>query len=279
VNAEFGGEKRQVLLDEAAKGRATLNNVPLGEIKLSLTSTKDGQQTTSKPVTYTVAESATIPGFLLQVTDDVQTLDEEKSPVEELKNSPTKPAAPERTNSPWTSLMNLLLGVVAVAGIGALVWYFAVKNPAKVKAGLGALGVNTDDVPAASQADDGPLYTGRKDEPMQKIVLDPANPGVINNPVMATPTGVVRLALPSGDVPLTDGTHEIGREAPAGIIVSDASVSRRHAAITRQGDVLTIADLGSTNGTYVNGIRVEADMTLHVGDEVRFGSVAVRVEG
>ena len=58
---------------------------------------------------------------------------------------------------------------------------------------------------------------------------------------------------------------------------SDPDVSRRHAEIqVSSGDIL-ISDLGSTNGTFVNGERIDQPRTLRDGDEVRIGAVVWRL--
>jgi pSer/pThr/pTyr-binding forkhead associated (FHA) protein len=56
-------------------------------------------------------------------------------------------------------------------------------------------------------------------------------------------------------------------------------VSREHALLIRTTSQLLLSDLGSTNGTFVNGERLNPDepQVLHSGDEVTFGSLTVRV--
>jgi len=51
----------------------------------------------------------------------------------------------------------------------------------------------------------------------------------------------------------------------------DLDSSTRHAAIVKTGDTYVLRDLGSTNGTFVNGERIESDRQLHDGDTLRFG--------
>jgi pSer/pThr/pTyr-binding forkhead associated (FHA) protein len=71
-----------------------------------------------------------------------------------------------------------------------------------------------------------------------------------------------------------DVTH-IGRSPSSGIVLDDASVSRRHALIARRGERTVILDDRSRNGVHVNGVRVgEAD--LHDGDTVVCGHVTLR---
>src|SRR3954451_10744754 len=63
----------------------------------------------------------------------------------------------------------------------------------------------------------------------------------------------------------------IGREG-CDVNLMDPEVSRHHAAIRDQGGSLAIEDLGSTNGTFVNGTRITAVTVLKPGDEVRLGN-------
>jgi pSer/pThr/pTyr-binding forkhead associated (FHA) protein len=58
----------------------------------------------------------------------------------------------------------------------------------------------------------------------------------------------------------------------------DLDVSARHAAIVRRADTFVIQDLGSRNGTFVNGTRITGDTPLHDGDVIGFGSKGPAVE-
>ena len=70
----------------------------------------------------------------------------------------------------------------------------------------------------------------------------------------------------------------VGRDAgPADVILEDAEVSRRHAAFSPVGAGLTVQDLGSTNGTFVNGTRVSGTVALETGDRVELGETAIEV--
>jgi hypothetical protein len=76
--------------------------------------------------------------------------------------------------------------------------------------------------------------------------------------------------LPPLTLPGT-GTIVIGRGQGADLRVSDADTSRRHAEITCSGSYFVIHDLGSTNGTWVNGSRVQ-ERALETGDRIEIGS-------
>lgn len=73
----------------------------------------------------------------------------------------------------------------------------------------------------------------------------------------------------------------IGREEGDILLAHDDLVSRQHAKVERRGDTLVLTDLGSTNGTFVNGIRLPAPHTLQPGDVIRIGgnTLTVYAEG
>lgn len=68
----------------------------------------------------------------------------------------------------------------------------------------------------------------------------------------------------------------IGRVPPADVILSDRQVSRAHCRVELDGAALKVVDLGSTNGTFVDGRRVEKTAALPVGSLLRVGTVALR---
>jgi pSer/pThr/pTyr-binding forkhead associated (FHA) protein len=69
---------------------------------------------------------------------------------------------------------------------------------------------------------------------------------------------------------LAEGEHEAGRNPDALVFLDDITVSRHHAAFTVEANRLRVRDLGSTNGTYVNGARADS-AELASGDEVIVG--------
>ncbi|MBK8903395.1 MAG: FHA domain-containing protein [Anaerolineaceae bacterium] len=85
-----------------------------------------------------------------------------------------------------------------------------------------------------------------------------------------------RLVVEQGPDPgqtftLGPAPQTIGRSANNAIVINDAEISRRHAQLTPQGSSFVIEDLGSTNGTFVNGIRLNQPTMLKHGDSVEFG--------
>ena len=69
---------------------------------------------------------------------------------------------------------------------------------------------------------------------------------------------------------LSDGAI-LGRGEGADIQLEDTFASTRHARLAPHGDVIVLEDLGSTNGTYLNGDPLEGPQPLHVGDRIRIG--------
>jgi diguanylate cyclase (GGDEF)-like protein len=72
-------------------------------------------------------------------------------------------------------------------------------------------------------------------------------------------------------------TVQVGRDPTLGLVLPDPGVSARHACIEDRGDAFVLVDLGSTNGSFVNGQRVQEVAVAH-GDKLRFGQTLVRFE-
>lgn len=79
------------------------------------------------------------------------------------------------------------------------------------------------------------------------------------------------------DVSLDQGVTVIGRSSGCDIVVDDPNVSRRHAEIRRMGEGYSLVDLGSTNGTEVNGQRV-GETSLMNGDVIGVGTTRLTFE-
>ena len=86
-----------------------------------------------------------------------------------------------------------------------------------------------------------------------------------------------QLIMRSGPTPgaafiLEGDQMTIGRDSTNEIVINDAEISRRHSRLTFQGGKYVLEDLGSTNGTFVNGARITSRHTLVDGTAVMFGS-------
>jgi pSer/pThr/pTyr-binding forkhead associated (FHA) protein len=80
---------------------------------------------------------------------------------------------------------------------------------------------------------------------------------------------------PGVTYPLEGDQLTIGRDASNGVAINDAEVSRKHSRLSFQGGKYVLEDLGSTNGTFVNGQRLAGPVVLKPGDVVSLGEQIV----
>lgn len=103
---------------------------------------------------------------------------------------------------------------------------------------------------------------------------------LVRSEMLEAPGGaaVGSLVMPDGRrIPIGEEPISLGRLPECDIMVSDPNVSRRHAEVRRQGNAFVVVDLGSTNGTKVNGVGVK-ERRLADGDEIAVGATRVRFE-
>jgi hypothetical protein len=100
--------------------------------------------------------------------------------------------------------------------------------------------------------------------------------------VGAVPRATLQLQVVSGtaaaSAPVTGSRFVIGRLPSCGLTLDDTTVSREHAALVRRGETWWVVDLGSTNGTKVNGRRA-AEQPVSVGDRLELGDVVLELVG
>ncbi len=77
---------------------------------------------------------------------------------------------------------------------------------------------------------------------------------------------------------LPEGEHIAGRDAECSLVIDAATVSRRHARITVQSAIATIEDLGSTNGTHVDGVRISSATQFTAGSKIGLGTTVLLVK-
>jgi DNA-binding winged helix-turn-helix (wHTH) protein len=101
-------------------------------------------------------------------------------------------------------------------------------------------------------------------------------------PVEAAIRPVREAALPlrlqgnGTEYPLTQGSNVIGRTADAAVCIDRTEVSRCHARVVVSGTTATVEDLGSKNGTFLNGQRLHQPAVLTDGDEIWIGRSVAR---
>ena len=103
---------------------------------------------------------------------------------------------------------------------------------------------------------------------------------------LASKSGIGRLQVlespedepPAGSTIALGPINSIGRNVNCTIFVEDDFVSSNHAMLTFRGRSWFIEDQGSTNGTYVNGHRIDRPVALSFGDELTVGRVRMRLD-
>lgn len=279
--------KRTQLVDSSNKGTATFYFVKPGELKVTVSYNADGK--TQDPVRQTFTLDAkrevTEPTFKVLVSGG------SAAPGTATNAPPTAsantPAAGSATNQPAApapsaggNIITTLIGLAIVGGIAYFIIQYMKKNDMAVKDVLTKLGA---DIPQPPSQDPDPVaHTPIAPQPMQQIILDPvATPDPIA-PLISTPTvtGVPKLKSADGSAfELPEGETTVGREFGVSLVVPNETVSRNHASLVRNGNDIQVRDNGSTNGTWVNGVKVAGAQPLRPGDSVRFGSIEYRFEG
>ena len=103
---------------------------------------------------------------------------------------------------------------------------------------------------------------------------------LVRSAMVEAPGGAAVGSLAMGDgrrVGIGEDPVSIGRLPECDIVLSDPNVSRRHAEVRRRGNDFVVVDLGSTNGTKVNGAGVRERVLLD-GDEITVGGTHIRFE-
>lgn len=282
------GLKREELIDPSSKGKVKFWYVKFGELKVAVN--YRGKSGMAAPVkqsfTLEAEREAPIPTFKVALPDGNSSAAASESPAgakpAEATNAPasTGAVAPSGTGAAG-NLLTTLIGLGVVGGVAYFILKYFRENGDKVQSTLTKLGADIPQPAGNSSPDPDPIQP-IKPEPMQQIILDqPAVPVAPISPVAApVATGVPKLIATDGSAfEIPDGEISVGREFGNGLIVPNDTVSRNHASIQKSGPMVTVTDHGSTNGTWVNGVKISAWTPLSSGDSVRFGSVEYRYEG
>jgi predicted component of type VI protein secretion system len=102
----------------------------------------------------------------------------------------------------------------------------------------------------------------------------------IAGPMNSSPRMVeAALVLQNGErITLDTDSLKIGRQASCRVVFNDSNVSREHAQMRRSADGWKLLDLGSTNGTKINGVKITEEQVLVNGDELGFGTSSAKFE-
>ena len=278
-----GSKPAEFVLDSKAGGTIELWAAPPGQLDVEAQYRTLQGKTGTSSVTFKLAMSRdeAVPRFPVTVLDDVETVAGKSDP----QAPPPKKQQESSGGGGFGTLMTYLLAIGFAVGAVFLILHILKGKEGFVKDRLEALGVQVPD-PAKQDPSDPLPAIPTKPEPPQKIILDdaaPVPPPTALDPYVPEPipsTADPKLVGENGsEFEIAEGLSTVGREA--GLPVSlegESTVSRQHAEIVRSAGVVTLTDLGSTNGTFVNGVKVEAEVTLRPGDQVQFGAVKFRFQ-
>lgn len=115
------------------------------------------------------------------------------------------------------------------------------------------------------------------ERPAQPAPVTPAT--LVQEVIAPAPVATAALVISDGRViTLGESPVVIGRLGECDIAIEDPNISRRHATVTVLDGTYRITDLGSTNGTKVNGSRISSQHELSHGDEITVGLFSIRFE-
>ncbi len=87
-----------------------------------------------------------------------------------------------------------------------------------------------------------------------------------------------RVCADDRHVLLGEGEVVIGRSSYCSLVLDHETLSRVHASLKVRGDGVELSDLGSSNGTFVNGVAITEPTRVGTGDEIRLGKVRIWIE-
>src|SRR4051794_29633841 len=116
---------------------------------------------------------------------------------------------------------------------------------------------------------------------MELVVPEPASDQTRMRAIPARPSlaGELRVSRGAASTPtlVVEGSRLLGRDPECDMTIEDMEVSWRHARVATTDDRTTIEDLGSTNGTFVNGERILERQPLNPGDRIELGRAALEL--
>lgn len=291
---DAAGEKESQI-DASKKGEAIFFGVKPGKVDITVRYNSKGVDSEPAQQSFILNAKRAEPDpiFIVSLAQDVETVGAKET--EAVKTTGGEGAKPEDSKSadkpaPSASVFGSIIVYLLALGAAGAAIYFGLRymkdNQDKVKAQLQKVGVQVPDPLDPAQQDPGPAPIPIAPAPPQKILLDDADPNVpvaSAAPIAFGPAASVSqpsLVMENGDVfPIPEGETSVGREAGNGLaLVTESTVSRKHATIRKSGNDISVRDEGSSNGTFVNGVKVSTDVILRPGDQVQFGQVRFRYE-
>ncbi|MCS7066944.1 MAG: FHA domain-containing protein [Fimbriimonadales bacterium] len=266
------GKRQTQVLEPTAEGIVIFERVPLGKVTVEVRYGDD--QKSTQEMRLKAERDERVPVLDISLSGEVATV------------APPKAAEQQQapTGSRIGAIVMFLLALALAIGVIVLLVRLALQKEKPLAEAMQKLGVELPQVDtggAAAPAGAATTAPSAPDLPPLETAGVAPTATLPTATVSATPTRLVGLqGAYAGQVfDISADLITIGREAGNGIVLDgEITVSRRHAQLVRQNGELMVQDLGSTNGTYVNGQRISDLTPLRVGDTVQFGMASFRVE-
>lgn len=290
------GKTQSRVLTAADGGVARFENVALGRASVTAQYGADGPKATQE-VTVAPVKGGGPVELTVGLSGNVPTLTSTAAPATNSSSpSSTDTGSREQEDNAPSAANNFLPGLIGLALLAAAGYYGlrqARQRGMTVAGSLKQIGVEfpqdaqTTPVghlkPAAPPLPPLPSLT-------ELPAAGPAAAGVVTassgGATAAVSGGGPRLVGVSGPVSgevfllETAAPFTVGREEGNTLaLTQDNTLSRRHARVEARGGGWVVADAGSSNGTYVNGQKVEGSIAIAPGDEIQVGSARFRYEG
>jgi hypothetical protein len=271
----FGLIKEQYWLAEKDMGEARFNDVPIN-VHVSVSArfgTLISQQIFDK-LTGSASTGYSVPDLSVP-WQNVPTCPE-RLPIQVHPNLATRPHLPGESGNAW---MGMFAGIVCVLLLAlGLFWLVDSGRMNGLLLKLGIQVAPSAPIPAMAggRMPGGPMRPSPRPVPQEAM-------GVVTGPLPGSgPRLVATLGPHAGSIfPLSDPQVMVGRDLENTVALTmDSAASRKHAHIQTTNGQYILVDDGSSNGTYVNGVRIatKKPQTLRPGDEVQIGTTRFRFE-
>ena len=298
-----------VLLDPSMNGVAKFYGVKIGLIHVQIQYNMDGKsKTTTQLLSAEAHHAQTVQTIQVAVPAGKSSVNSASTPGSSNgsagKSTATNAKKPHHATvgEAFGILMQYFLGFAVVAALLYGGYWLIKKDPKAVSDRLRAIGAP---IPADFDTQNGsnatnlaPVATPPPAPVVQSQILlpdatpDPIAPigASVPPPTNLSPVSSPGVAMEFSDRPrlvrdngedwvIQEGSSVIGREAGLAIsIIDESTISRKHGELLRTGNRITFQDLGSSNGSFLNGRRVESSTELSPGDSLQLGKVIFKLE-
>ncbi len=268
---DSAGGRQVRILEAGDKGEAVFYDVPLGKASITAGS---GDVSITQEVKLDRDRKTPAARTEIVLAGDVPTVAAEEPAAKE-----KKPAAKKANTE---ALLRGLVSLVLLAVVAFVVWTVLKNRKVSLRTVFEKAGIAIEEdmppaTPAATPAPAAPPLDPNMVGPAPTAAHGAASPQA---PAPSGPKLVGIAGTYAGTVfPISGPSALVGREATCDIpLTQDSTSSRRHALIVAEQGVVSIRDEGSSNGTVVNGQKIDEPKVLSSGDEIQIGSTRFRYE-